>query len=105
MKIMTFNFKAVWHKSITNQALDALSHNPIDVPGQQKLLAEVMRVITRNYQQLRLQLSIRMDWTVFDYIQELKYFCTSLNLDLSTHYECTYIRTYIFMHVAMYIFT
>ena len=40
MKVMAINFKAVWSKGNTNQAPDALSHNPIDVPGQQELLAE-----------------------------------------------------------------
>ena len=39
-KIMAFNFKAVWHKGVTNQAPDALSRNPVSTPSPAELLAE-----------------------------------------------------------------
>jgi len=40
MKIMAFNFKAIWHKGATNQAPDALSRNPVSIPTPEELLAE-----------------------------------------------------------------
>ena len=40
MKVMDINFKVVWNKGNINHTPDALSHNPIDVPSQQELLAE-----------------------------------------------------------------
>jgi len=40
MKIMPYNFKAIWHKGVTNQALDALSRSPVSFPTPQELLAE-----------------------------------------------------------------
>ena len=40
MKIMSYNFKAIWDKGATNQAPDALSQSPISFPTPQELLAE-----------------------------------------------------------------
>jgi len=40
MKIMAFNFKAVWRKGATNQAPDTLSCNPIGIPTPKESLAE-----------------------------------------------------------------
>jgi len=40
MKVMSFNFKAIWRKGATNQAPDALSRSPVNVPTQHELLAE-----------------------------------------------------------------
>jgi len=40
MKIMAFNFKAIWRKGATNQAPDALSRNPVSIPTPAELLAE-----------------------------------------------------------------
>jgi len=40
MKIMAFNFKAIWCKGATNQAPDVLSRNPVSIPIPEELLAE-----------------------------------------------------------------
>ena len=40
MKIMAFNFKAIWRKGATNQAPDALSRNPVSIPTPEESLAE-----------------------------------------------------------------
>ena len=39
-KIMAFNFKASWQKSITNHTPDKLSRNPVSLPSPAELLAE-----------------------------------------------------------------
>ena len=39
-KIMAFNFQAVWHKGVTNQAPDALSCKPVSTPSPAELFAE-----------------------------------------------------------------
>ena len=39
-KIMAFNFNAVWHKGVTNQAPDALSRNSVSTLSPAELLAE-----------------------------------------------------------------
>ena len=40
MKLMAFNFKAIWRKGATNQAPDALSRSPVDIPTPDELFAE-----------------------------------------------------------------
>ena len=39
-KIMAFNFRAYWQKGSTNHAPDALSHNPVNMPSPEELLAK-----------------------------------------------------------------
>ena len=65
---MAFNFKAVWHKGITNQAPDALSHNPVNTPvSPQSCWLKMMRITTRNLQLLRLEQSTGTDWKVYEH--------------------------------------
>ena len=54
-KIMTFNFKAVWHKGATNQAPAALSCNPVSTPCPVELLAQHDEENNWNFQLQRLE--------------------------------------------------
>ena len=81
-------FNAVWYKSITNQAPDTLSHNPIDVPGQQELLVESDK---GDYQELLIAKirNIHQDGLDSIWLQELHKFAQE-----DTEYQrLTYVRS------------
>ena len=63
-KIMAFNFKAVWRKGVTNQAPDALSHNPVSTPSPAELLAEHDE---ENNREPSAAPSTQADWKVDEY--------------------------------------
>ena len=64
---MAFNFKAVWHKGVTNQAPDALSCNPVSTPSAAELLAEHDEENNREPSAAEIRAIYRSDWKVYKY--------------------------------------